>query len=49
MAASVYTLCNLELSIKETVAQVFSCKFSEISKYTFSTEHLQTSTSGFVS
>ena len=27
---------------KETLAQVFSCEFSEISKNTFSTEHLWT-------
>ena len=26
---------------KETLAQVFSCKFSEISKKTFFTEHFQ--------
>ena len=26
---------------KETLAQVFSCEFCEISKNTFSTEHLQ--------
>ena len=32
--------CNLIK--KETLAQVFSCSFCEISKNTFSTEHLQT-------
>ena len=31
---------------KETVAQVFSCEFCEISKNTFSTEHLRTTASG---
>ena len=30
---------------KETLAQVFSCEFCEISKTTFSTEHLQTTVS----
>ena len=30
---------------KETVAQVFSCEFSEISKNTFFTEHLRTTAS----
>ena len=31
---------------KETLALVFSCEFCEISKNTFSTEHLQTTASG---
>ena len=31
---------------KETQARVFSCEFYEISKNTFSTEHLQTTASG---
>ena len=31
---------------KDTLAQVFSCKFSEISKNTFYTEQLQTAASG---
>ena len=31
---------------KETLAQVFSCEFCEISKNTFSTEHLQVIASG---
>ena len=30
---------------KETLTQVFSCEFCEISKNTFSTEHLQTTAS----
>ena len=30
---------------KETLAQVFSCEFCEISKNTFSTEHLRTTAS----
>ena len=30
---------------KETLAQVFSCEFSETSKNTFFTEHLQATTS----
>ena len=32
---------------KETLAQVFSCEFFEISKNTFFTEHLRTTASGF--
>ena len=32
---------------KETLAQIFSCEFCEISKSIFSTEHLQTTTSDF--
>ena len=32
---------------KGTLAQVFSCEFSEISKNTFFTEHLQTTASAF--
>ena len=32
---------------KETLAQAFLCKFCEISKNTFSTEHLQTTASDF--
>ena len=31
---------------KETLAQVFSCEFYEISKNNFSTEHLRTTASG---
>ena len=31
---------------KESLAQVFSCEFCEISKNTFFTEHLRTATSG---
>ena len=31
----------------ESLAQVFSCEFCEISKNTFFTEHLQTTSSGF--
>ena len=31
---------------KEILAQVFSCEFIEISKNTFSTEHLRTTASG---
>ena len=34
---------------KETLAQVFSCEFCEISKKNFFTEHLRTNTSGRVS
>ena len=30
---------------KETLTQVFSCEFCEISKNTFSTQHLQTTAS----
>ena len=37
--------CNF--TQKETLAQVFSCEFCEISKNTFSTEHLQTTASEF--
>ena len=32
---------------KETLAQVFSCEFSKISKNTFFTEHLRTTASAF--
>ena len=32
---------------EETLAQVFSCEFSKISKNTFFTEHLWTTTSSF--
>ena len=32
---------------KETLAQVFSCEFSKISKNTFFTEHFRTTASGF--
>ena len=32
---------------KETLARVFSCEFSEISKNTFFTEHLRTTASAF--
>ena len=32
---------------KETLAQAFSCEFSEISKNTFFTEHLRTTASAF--
>ena len=34
---------------KETLAQVFSCEFCEISKNTFFTEHLRTTTSERIS
>ena len=34
---------------KETLAQVFSCKFCEISKNTFFTEHLRATTSEKIS
>ena len=34
---------------KETLAQVFSCAFCKISKNTFSTKHVQTTGSGFIS
>ena len=37
---------GLQLIKKETLAQVFSCKFCEISKKTFFTEHLWTTASG---
>ena len=33
---------------KGSLAQVFSCEFCEISKNTFSTEHLRTTASGIV-
>ena len=33
---------------KETLAQIFSCEFCEISKDIFSTEHLQTTASEFL-
>ena len=36
---------RLQLFKKETLAQVFSCEFYEISKNTFFTEHLQTTAS----
>ena len=36
---------NNSFTKKETLAQVFSCEFCEISKNTFFTEHLQTTTS----
>ena len=36
--------CNFV--IKETLAQVFSCEFCEISKNSFSIEHLRTTASG---
>ena len=35
----------LEISQKETLVHVFSCEFCEISKTTFSTEHLQATAS----
>ena len=38
--------CNLIK--KETLAQVFSCKFGEISKNIFSTEHLQRTATAFL-
>ena len=34
---------------KETLAQVFSCEFCEISKNTFSTEHIRTTASAIKS
>ena len=40
---------NCNFIKKETLAQVFSCEFCEISMNTFSTEHLQTTASGFIS
>ena len=36
---------DLQLYLKKTLAQVFSCEFCEISKNTFSTEHLQSTAS----
>ena len=33
---------------KKALAQVFSCKFCEISKNTFFTEHLRTTASGMI-
>ena len=38
-------LCQSLLLKKESLAQVFSCEFFEISKNTFSTEHLRTTAS----
>ena len=38
---------GLQLIKKETLAQVFSCDFCEISKSTFLTEHLWTTASKF--
>ena len=38
---------GLQLCLEKTPAQVFSCEFSEISKNTFFTEHLQATTSVF--
>ena len=35
-------VAGLQLYRKETLAQVFSCEFCEISKNTFSTEHFWT-------
>ena len=41
-------VADLRLNIKrEALAQVFSCEFCEISKNTFSTEHLGTTASAF--
>ena len=37
---------GLQLYSKETLAQVFSCEFSQISKNTFFTEHLWTTAFG---
>ena len=37
----------MESLLEKTLAQVFSCEFCEISKDTFSTEHLWTTTSDF--
>ena len=39
-------LCQSLFFNKETLAQVFSCEFYEISKKTFFTEHLWTTASG---
>ena len=36
---------DLKLYQKETLAQVFSCEFCEISRNTFFTEHLRTTAS----
>ena len=36
---------DLQLYLKKTLAQVLSCEFCEISKNTFSTEHLQSTAS----
>ena len=38
-------VAGLRPAKKETLAQVFSCEFCEISKNTFSTEHLRTTAS----
>ena len=40
-----YCFWNINFIKKETLAQVFSYEFYEISKNTFSTEHLQTTAS----
>ena len=40
-----YLFIVTEANCKETLVQAFSCEFSEISKNTFSTEHLQTTAS----
>ena len=40
-----YLFIVTEANCKETLVQAFSCEFSEISKNTFSTEHLRTTAS----
>ena len=43
--ARVSFLIKLQANKKETLAQIFSCDFWEISKYTFFTEHVWATTS----
>ena len=46
VSVEVCECCRPKAAIKkETLAQVFSCEFCEISKNTFFTEHLWTTTS----
>ena len=42
MLESLNKVADLNFIKKETLAQVFSCEFCEISKNTFFTEHLWT-------
>ena len=44
---TLFTLPKIKFIKKETLAQVFSCEFCEITKNTFFTEHLWTTASNY--